>query len=103
MTLKLAGVVGLDPGPLTLAELLVMGEGKREHDAALFGELWALIANCHRDPKKRPRPFEARDLFPFLPRPVKKKQVLSPEQKAMLVAASARKRNGQVRKVDRSG
>lgn len=52
-----AGIVGIDPGPLTLRELIWMAE------ASPTWTLMAVIANCHRDPKKRP--LQPGDFMPF--------------------------------------
>lgn len=50
--------------PYTLRELVWMVEARSaaqwNHTAALL----ALVANCHRDPKKRPRPFTPRTFHP---------------------------------------
>ena len=70
---------------LTLAEWQQMLEGwklRRDMDAARTGLLCAVMANCHRDPKKRPRPFTPKD---FMPRQGAQKQ--TPEQ--MLAAVKA--------------
>jgi len=41
-----------------------MTEGRTRADWGRTSSLMALIANCHRDPKRRPRPFTADDFTP---------------------------------------
>jgi len=53
-----------------------MWAGKRDHDWSQTAELWALQANCNRDPAKRSKAYSARDLCPWLPEPPKKSQPL---------------------------
>jgi len=53
---ELAGVCGIDPGPLTLRELLFMAEARGRESWAHTSAILALIANVNRDPKKT-RPF----------------------------------------------
>jgi hypothetical protein len=48
----LAGIVGIDPGRLTLRELLLMAEARSQSDWAHTSALLALVANVNRDPKK---------------------------------------------------
>jgi hypothetical protein len=60
-----AGVAGVNPGPLTLRELIAMAEGARRERWSRHAELLALIANCHRDPDKQRTPFTAWDFWPF--------------------------------------
>ena len=38
---------------MTLRQLLLMAEGRNEHLWLLASAVMALLANCHRDPKKR--------------------------------------------------
>ena len=40
-----------------------MAEGKSRHDCTIAAAHMALLANCNRDPKKRPTPFTAEDFF----------------------------------------
>jgi len=56
--------VGVDPGPLTLRELVAMAEERRRHDWSIASNLMALVANTQRD-RKRTRPFRASDFNPF--------------------------------------
>jgi hypothetical protein len=46
-------VAGVAPDPFTLRELVWMAQGRREHDWTIASSQMALLANCHRDPKKR--------------------------------------------------
>ena len=60
---RLAGAVGVDPGPLTLRELLWMAEGRDRARWRHTSAVMALIANVNRDPKKG-RLFEPSDFDP---------------------------------------
>ena len=59
----MAGIIGLNPGPFTLRELVWMADGHQteawNHTAALL----AMLANTHRDPKKT-RAFKPSDFHP---------------------------------------
>jgi hypothetical protein len=44
-----------------------MADARRRHDWDQTAELLALLANAHRDPKKRRRPYSSADFHP-LPR-----------------------------------
>jgi len=50
---RIAGSLGIDPRPLTLRQLLLMAEGRNENLWMLASAVMALVADCHRDPKKR--------------------------------------------------
>ena len=50
---ELAGIVGVDPGPLTLRELLWMYAGRRREEWVHTAHLLTLTANCHRGPRRR--------------------------------------------------
>lgn len=67
MIWKLAGVVGVIPGPLTLRELVLMAETHRSEAWQHTSSIIATLANIHRDPKKKPRPYSARDFQPGPP------------------------------------
>lgn len=43
---------------------MLMAEGRQKHDWGQTASVLALIANCHRDPKKRPRPFAPDEFMP---------------------------------------
>ena len=61
---ELAGILGVDPGPLTLRELVWMYAGRRREQWLHTAHVMALLANCHRDPKRRRRPFDIADFLP---------------------------------------
>ena len=63
MIWQLAGLLGVDPGPLTLRELVWMAEARLQAEWAQTSSLMALIANAHRDPKKH-GPFKPGDFDP---------------------------------------
>jgi hypothetical protein len=70
---RIAGVMGIDPMPFTLRELVWMARGKREHDWSLASHVMALLAEINRDRKKRRRPFRAEEFNPMVsvrPKPV---------------------------------
>jgi len=60
----LAGIAGVDPGPLTLRELVLMAEGRVRDEWRRTSVLLALIANTNRDPKKS-RALRPADFDPF--------------------------------------
>ena len=64
MVYRAAGVLGLDPGPYTLRELMWMWEGRSEHQWDQTALLACLIANANRNPKKRRRPFAVEEFNP---------------------------------------
>ena len=66
---QLAGVLGLDPGPFTLRELLVMGEARSQQAWGHTSALLAMLANVHRDAKKT-RPYKPADFNPHLRQPM---------------------------------
>jgi len=53
---------------LTLRELLAMAEARAKDEWSRMSVLLALLANCHRDPKKT-RAFRPSDFDPFAKRP----------------------------------
>lgn len=55
--------MGIDPGPLTLAELFAMHRGRCRQDAQQTASILAMLANCNRDPKKH-RPYRITDFLP---------------------------------------
>lgn len=63
---QLAGIVGVDPRPLTLRELVWMSEARRREAWSHTASLLALTANVHRNPQKRPRPFSPAEFHPLL-------------------------------------
>ena len=50
--LPTAGIVGIDPGPFKLRQLLVMAEAKSRQAWNHTASILAMLANTHRDPKK---------------------------------------------------
>jgi len=62
---QIAGVVGVDPGPLTLRELMAMYESSRDEAWDRTSHVVCMIANCNRDHKKHPDPFSPSDFHPF--------------------------------------
>jgi hypothetical protein len=62
---ELAGILGVDPGPLTLRELVWMYAGRRREHWLHTAHIMALLANCHRDPKRMRRPFDVADFLPL--------------------------------------
>jgi len=59
----LSGVLGIDPGPWTLRDLVRMHTGFRRDRWGRSASVMSLIANCHKDPKKG-RAFDASDFTP---------------------------------------
>ena len=64
MIYRLAGIVGVNPGPLTLRELLWMADGAGEtawsHTAALLAAVWSGNQNL-----KKPRFFVPQEFNPY--------------------------------------
>jgi hypothetical protein len=56
--------VGVDPGPLTLRQLAWMYAARRQETWGQVANVMALLANCHRDAKRRSRPFDVADFLP---------------------------------------
>ncbi len=52
---------------MTLRELLWLAEARARDNWAHTSTLLALLANCHRDPKKT-RPFKPADFDPYTPK-----------------------------------
>jgi len=66
---------------MTLRELAWMADGKRKHDWSQAAMVAAVIANCHRDPKRQRRPYHPDDFNPMTPR--RPKPMLTPIDLAM--------------------
>ncbi len=64
MIWEIAGIVSVDPSQRTLRELVWMVDGQRREAWQHTSSLLATLANIHRDPKKKPRPFTASDFQP---------------------------------------
>jgi len=56
----------VNPDPLTLRQLDWMADGRRLHDWQQTAQILCLMAEQHRDKKKRPRPFEPDDFNPMM-------------------------------------
>ena len=56
---------GVDPGPLTLRELVWMAQAAGRAAWAHTSAILAMIANANRDPKKKPTPFRPDDFSPY--------------------------------------
>ena len=54
----------MNPGPLTLRELLWMAESRGKADWGRTAAVLAMLANAHRDPK-RTRSFKPADFNPY--------------------------------------
>jgi hypothetical protein len=52
MIYQAAGKVGVDPGPLTLRELLEMAEARGAEEWRRTSSLLAMLFNAHRDPRR---------------------------------------------------
>ncbi|MEX2188444.1 MAG: hypothetical protein WD875_16670 [Pirellulales bacterium] len=65
MILALAGRLGIDPGPWTLRDLLAMDVARQTDRWNHTAMTCALMANIHRDKKKRSKPFTPSDFHPF--------------------------------------
>lgn len=57
-------MIGVDPGPLTLRELLWMSDGRGKHAWSQTCSIVAAIANAFRDPKKS-KPIMPDDINPY--------------------------------------
>jgi hypothetical protein len=60
---ELAGVIGVDPGPFTLRQLIVMAEAKSRQAWNHTSAILAMLANVHRDAKKT-RAYRPADFHP---------------------------------------
>ncbi len=80
MIWQLAGIVGVDPGPLTLRELLWMTDARRNDQWSHTAAVMALTANVHRNPKKRSQPYTPAEFHPLV------EQKKTPTKKAGLKA-----------------
>ena len=60
---ELAGIIGIDPGPFTLRQLVVMAEAKSRQAWNHTSAILAMLANVHRDAKKT-RAYRPADFHP---------------------------------------
>jgi len=65
---QLAGILGLDPAPLTLRQLVWMVDARRQDQWSHTAAVMALTANVHRNPKRRSQPFSPAEFHPLLDR-----------------------------------
>lgn len=63
-----AGVLGIDPEPLTAAQLWFRYLARARLAWSQTAALCCLIANANRDPKRRPSPFKPADFNPLADR-----------------------------------
>ena len=56
----------MDPKPLTLRELIWMADARRRDDWSHTAAMLSLIANAHRNPRKRARPYTPAEFHPFI-------------------------------------
>jgi hypothetical protein len=55
----------VDPHPLTLRELVAMAEGRTRESWNHTSVVLALLANVHRDPRRRSDPFMPAEFHPY--------------------------------------
>ena len=55
----------MDPHPLTLRELFAMAEGRTRESWNHTSVVLALLANVHRDPRRRSDPFMPAEFHPY--------------------------------------
>ena len=69
-----AGILGIDPGPFTLRELVRMTEARGRFEWGQTASLLAMIANVLRDPKKtkavKPADFNPYNVKPKMKAPI---------------------------------
>ncbi|XZE55909.1 hypothetical protein SH139x_001958 [Planctomycetaceae bacterium SH139] len=56
----------MDPGPLTLRELMWMADARRHAQWGQVSSVLAAIYEVNRDPKKRRKPFQPQEFNPLL-------------------------------------
>ena len=61
---------------MTLRELVWLAEARGNHDWEQTAAVLAMLANAHRDPKKRPTPFKPSDFNPFAVERAEKPKVI---------------------------
>lgn len=60
----MAGIVGVEPGPLTLGELIVMAESRQRENWNHTSQVLAMLYNVNRDPKRH-RALKPAEFHPF--------------------------------------
>ncbi|MCA9072402.1 MAG: hypothetical protein KDA84_25935 [Planctomycetaceae bacterium] len=63
---ELAGIVGTDPQGMTFRQLSNMADAQLKHDWNQTSHIMALMANCHRDPKRNRHAYRPRDFNPMV-------------------------------------
>lgn len=58
-------MIGVDPHPLTLRELVAMAEGHVRERWNHTAQLMALTANINRDPRRKTRPYSPAEFHPL--------------------------------------
>jgi hypothetical protein len=81
---ELAGVIGVHPGPWSLRELLAAVKGRQRELWNHTSSLLAQLAEIHRDPKKRSRPYDAAEIHPMSGRKKVVKTVSTDELREIL-------------------
>jgi len=61
---------------LTLRELVWLAEARGSHEWEQTAAVLAMLANTHRDPKKRPTPYKPNDFNPFAVERAEKPKVM---------------------------
>ena len=72
----------MDPGPLTLRDLVLMADARRRDEWSRFSNLLCLLANVNRDPRKT-KAFTPQDFFPFAAEKVKAPEATAVDKAAM--------------------
>lgn len=88
---RAAGVLGLDPGPLTLRQLVAMSNCRGESEWKRTGSVLAMLFNAHRDPR-RTDPASPDDFNPFVRAKAEQQKLAVPPKMAnKLMFAGLRK------------
>jgi hypothetical protein len=78
-------MIGVAPELLTLRELFWMADGRGRDEWARTALLCSILANCHRDPKKKPRPYSPSEFNPFMRKAVKDNTILITKENVHLL------------------
>lgn len=65
MISELAGIIGLNPDPFSLAELHDMAEARRKEAWLPLSMIMTMFANANRNSKEKKTPFKLQDFYPF--------------------------------------
>ena len=71
---ELAGIIGCDPWLYSFRELYWMSRSKQDDEWNHTAFIVAQLANCHRDSKKRKKPYKASEFHPFSKKKKKSKK-----------------------------